>query len=311
MSDATRSEPLVAAHVDLKDFPFMPLEVSRLRRSKAWLIAKKRPELGFYQINLWTASWHEKPCASLEDDDEVLADFAMCKPGRWTAVKATVMRGWVLCSDGRWYHPVVAEKANESWKAKVAQRERTAAATAAREAKRKAERELRDAIAREKSGGRRDVGRDGERDVERDVQRDVERDVHQGRGTGRVKGQGEGIEKAKGDVGLAPDATPLRRVNRNDEKLRELRAQAVQAIVFLNEKTGRAYEPVPAIVDKIVGILGRGSTLEDVRAVIARKCREWSGDPKMEKYLRPKTLFLAENFANYKGELVPAVGAPA
>ncbi len=46
--------PPIAADVDLTDFQFMPLDVARLRRSKAWLICKRRPELAFYMMNLWT-----------------------------------------------------------------------------------------------------------------------------------------------------------------------------------------------------------------------------------------------------------------
>jgi Protein of unknown function (DUF1376) len=114
--------PMVSTEVDLTDFKFMPLEVARLRRSKAWLICKRRPELAFYMLNLWTASWHERPAGSLEDDDDVLADAAMCPPERWAEVKADALRGWVKCSDGRLYHPVVAEKVAESWHGKVLRR---------------------------------------------------------------------------------------------------------------------------------------------------------------------------------------------
>jgi Protein of unknown function (DUF1376) len=114
--------PLVSTKVDLTDFKFMPLEVARLRRSKAWLICKRRPEVAFYMLNLWTASWHERPASSLEDDDDVLADAAMCPPDRWSEVKADVLRGWIKCSDGRLYHPVVAEKALEAWNGKLMKR---------------------------------------------------------------------------------------------------------------------------------------------------------------------------------------------
>jgi hypothetical protein len=58
-------DPLVPADVDLRDFPWMPVDIHRLRRSKALLICKRRPELAFYMINLWTASWHEKPAGAL------------------------------------------------------------------------------------------------------------------------------------------------------------------------------------------------------------------------------------------------------
>ena len=116
--------PLIDPDADLRDFAFMPLDVARLRHSRAWLICKRRPELAFYLMNLWTASWHESPAGSLEDDDDVLADRAMCPPKEWPALKEAVMRGWIKCADGRFYHPVVIEKAVEAWKRKLADRYR-------------------------------------------------------------------------------------------------------------------------------------------------------------------------------------------
>ncbi|HVY86227.1 MAG TPA: DUF1376 domain-containing protein [Caulobacterales bacterium] len=106
--------PLTPADCDLRSFTFMPLEIERLQKSKQWLIAKRRPEIGFYAMNLWARSWREVPAASLEDDDEILIDAAMCAPERWAEVRADVMRGWVKCSDGRLYHRIVADIANEA-----------------------------------------------------------------------------------------------------------------------------------------------------------------------------------------------------
>lgn len=116
------SPPPVPPDADLTDFKFMPLEVARLRRSKAWLICKRRPELAFYMLNLWTAAWHERPAGSLEDDDDVLADAAMCSPDKWPKVRADVLRGWAKASDGRLYHAVVAEKVMDSWHSKAVAR---------------------------------------------------------------------------------------------------------------------------------------------------------------------------------------------
>lgn len=104
----------VPADADLRHFPNMPLGVNQLRRSKAWLICKRRPELGFYMVNLWGAAWLEVPAGSLEDDDDVLADAAMCSPERWGKVRDHVMRGWIKFSDGRLYHRVVCEKVIEA-----------------------------------------------------------------------------------------------------------------------------------------------------------------------------------------------------
>lgn len=125
-------EPLTPPGCDLRDFPNMMLDIVRLRRSKAWLSARGNPALGFYMVNLWTHSWHEVPAASLEDDDDVLAHAAMCDRSQWSRVREQVMRGWVPCSDGRFYHPVVAEKANEAWDRKLKWRKRGGAGAAAR-----------------------------------------------------------------------------------------------------------------------------------------------------------------------------------
>lgn len=119
MTDLPRPPPPISAEVDLTAFAYMPLEIARLRRSKAWLICKRRPDLAFYMINLWTASWHETPAGSLENDDDVLADVAMCAPEKWPKLKADVLRGWTECSDSRLYHEVVVEKAAEAWRSKL------------------------------------------------------------------------------------------------------------------------------------------------------------------------------------------------
>jgi hypothetical protein len=66
------------------------------------------------------------PAGSLEDDDDVLADAAMCEQAKWAEVREEVLRGWVKCSDGRLYHPVVCERVREAWTAKVERREKNA-----------------------------------------------------------------------------------------------------------------------------------------------------------------------------------------
>lgn len=114
--------PLTPADCDLTDFAGFMLEVGRLRQSKQWLIAKRKPEIGFYAMNLWMASWHKLPAASIEDDDDVLCDAAMCDPKKWARAKADVMRGWIKCADARLYHPIVATKALEAWLDKLSTR---------------------------------------------------------------------------------------------------------------------------------------------------------------------------------------------
>ncbi|MDJ0449226.1 DUF1376 domain-containing protein [Methylocystis sp. JR02] len=124
--------PLVPPDVDLRDFAFMPLDVVRLRDSD--LSASANGEEFRAAVLLWCASWHQIPAASLPNDDAILS--ALAGFGRvvkeWLKVKKGALRGWVLCADGRLYHPVVAEKARDAWESKKKQRDRTAAARAAR-----------------------------------------------------------------------------------------------------------------------------------------------------------------------------------
>lgn len=103
--------PIVPADLDLRTVPAILLDVARLRDSE---LAGDHLALGF-AVLLWAASWHQVPCSSLPNDDKVLA--RMVGLGRdveaWMQMRDRALHGFILCSDGRLYHPVVAEKALE------------------------------------------------------------------------------------------------------------------------------------------------------------------------------------------------------
>jgi hypothetical protein len=169
-------EPLVAAGVDLRNFPFMPLDVRRLRDSDLSLVATGEEFKA--AVLLWCAAWHQVPAASLPSDERWLARHSGAGPG-WSKVRTEALRGFVLCSDDRLYHRVLAEKAIESWGKKLEQLARTKAAT---EARRRRQQERNDS-------------RDDDRHGPRDDTRDDARDVHQGNG---IEGNGiEGTGKPK------------------------------------------------------------------------------------------------------------------
>lgn len=116
---------MTPADCDLTDFPFMPLDVARLRDSE--LASNETPEACWAAVLLWSASWHQVPAASMPNDDKWIAKTAgYALRGKidkaWSSVRPGAMRGWVICTDGRFYHPVVAEKAREAWLAKLKQR---------------------------------------------------------------------------------------------------------------------------------------------------------------------------------------------
>lgn len=111
MNDAQVSAPLVPADCDLQDFPYMPVDVDRLLKSETWVLG--RPDERAAAMALWLNSWHQVPAASLPDNDRMLGHLAQATA--WKKVKEHALRGWIRCTDGRFYHPVVAEKALEAW----------------------------------------------------------------------------------------------------------------------------------------------------------------------------------------------------
>ena len=91
-------------------------------------------------------------------------------------------------------------------------------------------------------------------------------------------------------------------VVKNDaQKKRDLREEALEAIAFLNRKTGRNFRPVKVNVDFVLARLREGYTLQEVKIVVAIKCRDWLHDEKMNQFLRPSTLFNREKFNQYAG----------
>lgn len=154
-----KPEPLTNPACDLRDFGYMPLAVEQLLDSETWLMATGDEAKA--AITLWCKSWHQVPAASLPNNDRILALLSGAG-AKWKKVKDVALRGFVLCSDGRFYHRVLAEKATESWAKKVAQRTRTRAATEAR-------------------NDQRNVSRHGQRNDQRNDQRDGERNGDQGK----------------------------------------------------------------------------------------------------------------------------------
>src|SRR5829696_6297333 len=126
------AEPLTSSDCDLRDFPFMPLDVRRLLTSATWIEAADDPKLGHALVCLWCESWQQVPAGSLPDNPRVLARLAMCTAEEWQRIADQALAGWQRCSDGRLYHPVVAEKVLEAWIEKLGQRKSSGAGNAKR-----------------------------------------------------------------------------------------------------------------------------------------------------------------------------------
>lgn len=78
---------------------------------------------------------------------------------------------------------------------------------------------------------------------------------------------------------------------------------SADVIAYLNEKAGRNFRVVETNTKLVRARAKEGATLEDFKAVIDRKCAEWAKNPAMAQYLRPATLFNAEKFNQYIGQL--------
>ena len=88
-----------------------------------------------------------------------------------------------------------------------------------------------------------------------------------------------------------------------ERKELNLTEQAREVLRFLNEKAKRNYRDSDVNLDFIRARIKSGITVDDLKSIVAMKVREWSGDPVMEKYLRPATLFNREKCEQYYGEL--------
>lgn len=89
------------------------------------------------------------------------------------------------------------------------------------------------------------------------------------------------------------------------------RGADVRAVVsYLNAQTGKHFRADSRQTAAAVRArLSEGFTVDDFRRVIDAKVSDWAGDPQMERYLRPSTLFRPSNFeayANQGASLAPA-----
>lgn len=130
------TEPMVPPDVDLRGLPWMRLDTSRLLDSD--LFALSTGDEFKAAVALWCKAWSQAPAGSLPNDDRVLAHLSGTG-ARWRKLKAMALRGWVECSDGRLYHPVVAEQVRVAWAERIEYRERKAGQNA-RQEKQRAER---------------------------------------------------------------------------------------------------------------------------------------------------------------------------
>ena len=86
----------------------------------------------------------------------------------------------------------------------------------------------------------------------------------------------------------------------------KIKGEAKEIIDHLNAVAGTSFSAKSKeVTEKLCVRLSQpGVTVEGIKQMIDAKADEWSGDRKMEKFLRPSTLFAPEKFANYYGQRV-------
>ena len=124
----TLPEPLTPPDCDLRGYDYMPLFGARLFGSRLYSRALRHPRAGLAAIKLWWISWQQCPAGSLPDDDDdlaMLADFGTDLKS-WKACRELALHGFIKCSDGRFYHPIIASEAVEAYARRRRERDRKA-----------------------------------------------------------------------------------------------------------------------------------------------------------------------------------------
>lgn len=103
--------PLSPPECDLRGYDFMPLFGHRLFCGRLYTHCTDAEFRA--ALRLWWAAWNQVPAGSLPMDDRALATLADF--GRdvraWRRVRARALDGFVACSDGRLYHPLLSREA--------------------------------------------------------------------------------------------------------------------------------------------------------------------------------------------------------
>jgi hypothetical protein len=106
-------DPLTRAETNLNGYEFMPILLTRLFGSEFFALATLEERA--VGMTLWLQSWYQLPAGSLPNDDRHLAFLAHCAIEKFKTVKDMALHRWVLCSDGRFYHPLIAKEVDKAW----------------------------------------------------------------------------------------------------------------------------------------------------------------------------------------------------
>lgn len=114
-----RPAPLVPIEADLRGYDYMPFYGAWLRSSM--FNAECSDAEYRAAVNLWWSAWHELPAGSLPDNEAALCKAADLGRDRrkFAKLRKVAMSGFVMCSDGRWYHEFICVQVRIQWQERL------------------------------------------------------------------------------------------------------------------------------------------------------------------------------------------------
>ena len=116
-------EPPYPSDTAVKGWRFQ-IDHERLFASDTWALAP--PDMRPWLLMIWHMSWVQRPAGAFSNDYDVIAAKIGMDPRLFAAHADILLRGFVLHSDGRLYHPVVVEQVLGLLGVKEAERQRKA-----------------------------------------------------------------------------------------------------------------------------------------------------------------------------------------
>ena len=105
--------PPVPADLDMARCWWLKLDVGRFLNSD-FNISTHSDGAWRAGVTLMLRSWQMIPAGSLPNDDRALARLAGVSLPRWRRLKGEALAGFILCADGRLYHPMICAEALEA-----------------------------------------------------------------------------------------------------------------------------------------------------------------------------------------------------
>lgn len=120
-----------------------------------------------------------------------------------------------------------------------------------------------------------------------------------------AKATAKATEKATGKATVSLGKDKEKDKDRDKEKDMDLDSAgaryAADALEAFNEESGKDVRQLSGTEFAFLASMREnGRTVEDIRRVVRTKRRQWEGDPRMARYLRPSTIF--KNFEDYVNE---------